>query len=170
MMRPTQLLNYAQELLKVPVREQSVRDADIIDQLLSESDHLPQGGWTTDTLAMLLERVAHDAPVQAHVIRVMANQDGYVSREQVYELAHYPAGRSLRGFTRPINRIAQNLRDEGQIPEEAVDIVTTVYNEQSPNVGWAAGFRVHDDVLPVLVELIQNGTVTEETGTHLQDP
>jgi hypothetical protein len=80
MMRPTQLLNYAQELLKVPVREQSVRDADRIDQLLSEPDDLPQGGWTTKTVAMLLERVERDAPVQAEVIRLMANQDGYVNR------------------------------------------------------------------------------------------
>jgi hypothetical protein len=151
MLRPTQLLNYAREALEVTVREESVQDADRVDKLLSEPQPaLPGGGWDARTLEDLLERLADEAPIPAAVIRLAASQDGFVTRQQVYEVGDYPDDRSLRGFSRPINRIAQALREEGVVPEDAVDPLVTVYNQDSPNFGWAAGFRIRTEVLPVV--------------------
>ncbi|MFL5963286.1 MAG: PIN-like domain-containing protein [Gaiellaceae bacterium] len=150
MLRPTQLLNYAREALEVTVREESVQVADRVDRLLSEAQQPPPGGgWDARTIAELLERLAEEAPVQEAVIRLAASQDGYVTRQQVYEVGAYPDDRSLRGFSRPINRIAQAFREEGVVPEDAVDPLTTVYNQDSPSINLAAGFRIRPEVLPV---------------------
>ena len=132
------------------VRDESVEDADRVDRLLLESQiNLPDGGWTREAVADFLERLEREGPVQAGAIRVAAVEGGFVSRERVYELGGYPEERSLRGFTRPINRITQQLRSEGVLPENAIDIFWAEYNEDSPNVGWAAGFGIPDDVLPL---------------------
>jgi hypothetical protein len=153
MLRPTQLLEYAGTALAVTVRDESVQDADRVDRLLSESEEAPpQGGWDTGSLTRLLRQLELEAPVQAATIGVAVRQNGFVSRDQVYAIGKYPEGRSLRGFTRPINRITQPYRDQRFVPEDAVDILWTVYNKESPDDGWAAGFRVHKDVLPLLKE------------------
>jgi hypothetical protein len=159
MLRPTQLLDYARTALEVTVREESVQDVDRVDKFLSESQEvLPGGGWDVESLSDLLEKLDVEAPVQARVVRTAAGNDGFISRDLVYKIGRYSEDRSLRGFTRPISRIAQMFRDGGTIPEGAVDILWAVYNEDSPNAGWAAGFRVHEDVLPLFSELTRAST------------
>jgi hypothetical protein len=151
MLRPTGLLSLARELLEVTVRDESVADADRVDRLLSEPEpELPTGGWDLKSIDALLDRLAVESPVRESVIRRAAMQDGFVSREQVYEMGNYPADRTLRAFTRPVNRIAQLFRDAGDIPQSAVDVLWAVYNEDSPNINMAAGFRIHAAVLPLL--------------------
>jgi hypothetical protein len=92
-----------------------------------------------------------EAPVQAATISAAARQNGFVSRDQVYAIGKYPEGRSLKGFTRPINRITELYRDQGFVPAKAVDIIWAVNNEDSPEAGQAAGFRIHEDVLPLVI-------------------
>jgi hypothetical protein len=99
-----------------------------------------------------------EAPVQAATINVAAGQDGFVSRDQVYAIGKYPEGRSLKGFTRPINRITDLYRNQGFVPASAVDIVWAVYNEDSPEAGQAAGFRIHKDVLPLITAELQGSS------------
>ncbi|MFC7480311.1 PIN-like domain-containing protein [Luedemannella flava] len=155
MIRPAQLLEYAGAALAVTVRNESVQDAERIDQFLSETEEdLANGGWNEESLRVLLTWLSVEASVQESVIRLAAEQDGYVSREQIYTLGSYPEDRSLRGFTRPVSRITQALRDNGVVPEGAVDLLRAVYNENSPNVGWAAGFRIHQQALPELIRLV----------------
>jgi hypothetical protein len=150
MLRPTRLLDYARSILNVPIRPESVEDADRVDKLVAEFERkLPDGGWAPASLEALLDRLEDEAPVQADAIRAAAYQDGFISRAEVYELGDYPEDRSLRGFTRPINRIVQQFRDAGTIADGAVDVLLTVYNRDSPSVGWAVGFRIHADVLPL---------------------
>jgi hypothetical protein len=154
-LRPASLLLYASKLLEVTVREGSVQDAERVERFLSEGDEtLPNGGWTREVLRSFLARLATEAPVQDAAVRLAASQDGFVSREQVYELGNYPEVRSLRGFTRPTNRIAQQFRDEGVLPDAAVDVLLAVYNDDSPSFGWAAGFRIHEDVLGLFESVV----------------
>jgi len=56
----------------------------------------------------------------------------------------------LRGFTRPINRITQEFRDQGIVPESAIDVLQTEYDPASENPSLATGFRIP----PVLVPLV----------------
>lgn len=157
MARPGQLLSYAGVVLSVAVREDSVQDADRVDTFLSEPEpHLEYGGWSQEALTYLLNRLTNEAPQQAVVLVAAASQDGYVARSQVYEIAGYPEERSLRGFTRPFNRIVQIMRDQGTLPDEAVDLFWAVYNEDSPAFGVAAGFQIHDDVLPLFLSRIRD--------------
>ncbi|QGN48626.1 hypothetical protein GKC29_18525 [Micromonospora sp. WMMC415] len=157
MVRPPQLLNYARGALAVTVRDRSVEDADKVDAFLSEAEpELANGGWDPDAVTYLLDRLAREAPRQAIVLLKAAQQGGYVSRSQVYELTHFPQERSLRGFTRPFNRIVQLMREEGVLPEEAVDVFWAVYNDESPSFGVAAGFQIHDDVLPLFLSRMRD--------------
>lgn len=158
MLRPTQLLEYARGALAVTVREESVQDVDRVDTFLSEPEVTPpHGGWNADTLDKWLRQLKLEAPVQAMVVDVAARQNGYVSRDQVYAIGKYREERSLRGFTRPINRITESYRYQGFVPENAVDIVWAVYNEDSPEAGQAAGFRLHAAVLPLLAQGVTDG-------------
>jgi hypothetical protein len=153
MLRPTQLADYARTALEITVREESVQDIDRVDKFLSEpQETLPQGGWNAESLHRWLKQLELEAPVQAAAIGVAARQNGFVSRDQVYAIGKYPEGRSLKGFTRQINRITDLYRDQGFVPENAVDIVWAVYNEDSPEAGQAAGFRLHNDVLPLFLQ------------------
>ncbi|WFE92733.1 PIN-like domain-containing protein [Micromonospora sp. WMMD987] len=156
MVRPAQLLAYASEILSVSIQEDSVQDADRVDTFLAEPEpYMEHGGWNQEALNYLLSRLVDEAPSQALVLVQAANQGGYVTRSQVFEVANYPEERSLRGFTRPFNRIAQLMREEGRLPEQAVDLFRAVYNEDSPAVGVAAGFQIHDDVLPLFLRRIR---------------
>jgi len=67
----------------------------------------------------------------------------------VYELGEYDETRTLRGFTRPANRLAQEFRDRGIVPDTAVDILEAVYG---PSISWvqASGFRIPQDLIPLI--------------------
>ncbi|MFI9528512.1 PIN-like domain-containing protein [Micromonospora rosaria] len=162
MVRPAQLLKYARAVLSVTVREDSLQDADRVDAFLSEPEpDLLHGGWSQETLTYLLDRLSNEAPSQALVLVYAANQGGYVTRSQVYEIAGYPEERSLRGFTRPFNRIVQAMRDEGILPEQAVDLFWAVYNDDSPAFGVAAGFQIHENALPLFLSRIRERESSE---------
>lgn len=156
MLRPPQLLSLAGSALKLSVSKESVEDADRIDRLVEEaSAELVSGGWTVPLLRTLLETLDEEAPVQGQAIRHASLHNGFVTRDQVYALGGYPEGRSLRGFTRPVNRITQQFREFKMLAEEALDLFVTVYNNDSPGIGWAAGFRVPAQILPILETAIE---------------
>ncbi|MEU7531357.1 PIN domain-containing protein [Saccharothrix sp. NPDC042600] len=158
MVRPSQLLEYAKNFLEVEVSADSVRDVENIDSAVSRSEEVPPGGgWTVKALTIFMISLSGEAKVQAEVIKAAAAQSGFVSRDQVYEIAEYSPQRSLRGFTRPVNRIAQFVKGVGLADEKAVDILLAVYNDDSPEVGWAAGFRLHPEVLPMIQQVIADG-------------
>ncbi len=151
MIRPTRLLELAPQILEVSVSDETVEDADRVDRYLATAgESLDGGGWSRESIEKLLTQLESQAHVQAAVIREAIRDGGFVSRERVYELGRYPEDRSLRGFTRPVNRITELLKKIGYLPVGAVDLVWSVYNEDSPNFGWAAGFRIHPDVMDML--------------------
>lgn len=138
MVRPESLLRLASRYLEVEVREESVQDAERVASLFSaEEEH----GWTVEALLKALARLDVEAPVQAAAVRAAIQQGGFVPREDVYRIGEYPADRTLRGFTRRSNRVTQELRDSGVLPESASDLLETVYDAKISPVE-ASGFRV----------------------------
>jgi len=158
MLRPTILLSLAREVLAVTVHDESVENADRVDLLLADDEALlPAGGWSADAIGLLLAQLAEEAPIQEAVITEAVLQGGFVERAKVYELGGYAPDRSLRGFTRPIGRIAQEFRDEGFIHESAVDVLDAVYSASADNPSLATGFRVDSRVLPLIVTAVAGG-------------
>jgi hypothetical protein len=62
----------------------------------------------------------------------------------------------LRGFTRPANRIAQELRDRGLITEGAADVLKAVYDPQFSYV-QASGFQIPSELVPLISNLDASG-------------
>ena len=75
--------------------------------------------WTLEGVTELLRRLDQERPLQATVIRAAAaKRNGRISRRQVYRLGGFDKNRSLRGFTRPSNRITRQLQSEGIVSLE----------------------------------------------------
>jgi hypothetical protein len=104
-----------------------------------------------------MTRLEAEGKVQAAAIRRAAANGGFVSRDDIYDLGGYEEGRTLRGFTRPANRVTQELRTAALIPESAPDPLEAEYD---PGFSWvlAKGFRVPAQ----LVDLLQAGTPEPE--------
>lgn len=149
MLRPESLLFHARSVLQVEVSAESLQEVERVDRSVSVGG---SGGWTAAALAALLDRLAVEAPVQEAVIVVAAQQDGFVSREEVYQLGGYDETRTLRGFTRPVRRIAQTFRDRGVIPPGAIDVLEAEYDATVSYV-QAAGFRVPMELVRLLLEI-----------------
>lgn len=113
------------------VAEQNLR-------LLAESD-VPQQGWGRADLPNALAQL----PIEARkvVLRAIEN-GGHVSRDEVYELLDRTEEQSLRGFTRPVNRIMSNLQQTGEIDGTAEPLLSPVYDQTSNAYQQAQGFVV----------------------------
>lgn len=149
MLRPDKLLELA-DAVAVSVRPGSVEDVERTTRVEGAGAEPRASGWTTEAVETLLRRLNYEAPVQEATIRFAAQNGGFVSREDVYRIAEYEPSRQLKGFTRPVNRIAQELRDSGDVPEEALDVLVPVYDEGKHGFGWVDGFRVPAEVISTL--------------------
>ncbi|MCW2898054.1 MAG: hypothetical protein JWO67_319, partial [Streptosporangiaceae bacterium] len=58
------------------------------------------------------------------VIRQAGEGDGFVERNVIDALGGYDGSRNLRGFTRPVSRIARELREQGKVAETAEDVLS----------------------------------------------
>ena len=133
------------------MRDESVQDVERVSEV-------ENGGWTAEVLGEFLSRLSQEGwTAQEHAIRMAALRGGFVEREIVYSLGGYAEGRSLRGFTRPINRIAREFRAQGIIPESAIDILVTEYDPK-PDLpaGQTSGFRVPEVLVPLIRELAKD--------------
>jgi PIN like domain len=146
MIRPESLLPYARQILDVDVREESVQDIERVAE--GES-----GGWTSEAMNdFLSELYIVGWRTQEAVIRTAALRGGFIERETVYELGGYSEGRQLKGFTRPINRITREFRQNGKISESAIDVLQTEYEASGDMpAGWASGFRVPEVLIPLVL-------------------
>jgi PIN like domain len=147
MLRPEVLLPYARQILGVEVRDESVEDVERV----AEGEN---GGWTTEAISDFLAQLSTEGwSAQEAVIRTAALRGGFVEREVVYQLGGYSEERSLRGFTRPINRITREFRETGRIPESAIDVLQTEYDSSADMpAGWAVGFRVPNVLIPLVLD------------------
>jgi hypothetical protein len=154
LLRPQSLLLYAAQVLDIEVPDSSVQDVERVDTSLAAGVPTDMGvaaGWSAESIRTLLSLLAVEGPVQEAVIRLAAEQDGFVSRDQVYELGDYDADRKLKGFTRPVSRVVRVLQDRGIVPDDAiVDVLSPVYDPEIKSYQRAAGFRVPQELLPLI--------------------
>jgi hypothetical protein len=133
------------------VREQ-VASAPIVE----ETGH----GWTKKALDTLLSRLAvGNGAVQAKAIAIAIANGGEVTREQIFELGEYSPGRKLKGFTRPVNRIARQMRNAGEVSAEAINPFLPVYDPTIKGYQQAKRFRV-----PHAIVKLWNESVDEHDG------
>jgi PIN like domain len=152
MLRPQSLLLHASKVLDIEVPDSSVQDVKRVDSSLAE-EQLPAdegavgGGWTAESMGTLLSLLAIEGPVQEAVIRLAAERDGFVSRDEVYELGDYDADRTLKGFTKPVNRVVRVLQARGSVPHDTIDVLSPVYDPEIKSFQRAAGFRVPPELI-----------------------
>jgi hypothetical protein len=119
---------------------------------LSELAELPIENapkWNAEGLTALLQRLDDERPVQAMVIRAAAARpNGQVPRALVYELGRYEEGRTLRGFTRPVDRITRQLQQEGLVPLGVTPALEAIYEHGVQ----ATSFAVPPDVQRILAK------------------
>ncbi|MFC7595771.1 hypothetical protein ACFQU3_10670 [Terrabacter sp. GCM10028922] len=108
-------------------------------------------GWTLDAYTELMTRLLSKYGVQGMVINeACKNGSGYVDRNTVYKLGKYTDDRSLKGFTRPVNRIQKELVLAGKLPEGAADLLEPDYDPKVKSYQRAPGFRVPLEVVKLL--------------------
>lgn len=158
MVRPAQLLELARAGLSVSVRDTTLDVATRVEEQLSVSAS-GHGGWSMRTIAVVLDHLQREAPDLSAVIAAAArDEEGFVSRSAVYEIAGFSEERSLRGFTRPVNRLARNLKRLGELTEDAVEIVRAVY----AGGVQASGFLIHPSVLSLVSDYYDEPEPDEE--------
>jgi hypothetical protein len=118
-----------------------------VDQLAG-SWAAEEAHWTQLALRELLDRLDGEHRVQAEVIRAAAHQaNGRLARALVYEVGEYEDGRTLRGFTRPVNRITRQLQRSGLIAASVAAALEPVYGQD----GQVAYFVVPPEVRELLI-------------------
>lgn len=109
-------------------------------------------GWTLDTYHEAIAALLGSHVVQAKVITEAIRNGGAIDRAQVYELGGYKSDRSLKGFTRPVNRLMVQLIESGKLPEDAEDLLAPVYDPAVKGFQRAKGFRVPLEVVKLLLD------------------
>lgn len=141
-------------------------DPDEIEQLHSgitkllaeiEADEQPSEavlGWTSTSATKLLVRLFQgNRPVQAKVIHVAASNGGECDRDTVYDLGDYDESRSLKGFTRPVNRIMKEMQANGDLPIDAADPMKPIYDHENPSFQRAQGFAMPSELAALFATL-----------------
>ncbi|MFI2758860.1 PIN-like domain-containing protein [Streptomyces echinatus] len=147
MLTPKRFLEVAAPVLKFSLQEGSVEDIARVERIEAEDRY---GGWTAAAVQELFDRLTYEGyEDRVHVIKHAAEWDGFADADSVYIICEYDEDRTLRGFTRPVKRITDRLRQLGKIAETAVPMLETKY---PPGEMRASGFCVH----PLLVRLIND--------------
>jgi hypothetical protein len=84
--------------------------------------------WSRDAVARLMARLRDEKRPQADVIATAARQGGFIDRGDLYRIAGFPEKRTLRGFTRPVRRIRNQLESEGLVPVDAPPALLAIYD------------------------------------------
>jgi hypothetical protein len=117
--------------------------------------HAPVGsGWRDRATEQLMSQLDDGSYVQGPLIREAARRGGSISRADVYQVAGFPRNRTLRGLTRPTNRITATLITSGFVPEDA---------EYPFQARYEGGVRASHFVVPLdLVAALRR--LEEDTG------
>ncbi|MFB7255726.1 PIN domain-containing protein [Streptomyces nojiriensis] len=152
MLKPEQLLLLAREHLQVEVSEISVQNVEMVDARSELEEEEVVGSWNYILLADLIRSLRVQAPVQEAVVFRAVDNGGFVSRDEVYELGGYEPGRMLKGFTRPIARISQDVALNVGFSRFDQDVLHPVYDEMKAGFGRVDGFQVSPVLLSPLVK------------------
>jgi len=107
-------------------------------------------GWSDQSVEKALDLLAkggHTAQLKA-IRFALEHGLGHVTRSKVYELAGWdPQLRSLKGFTRPINRVTEDMKADGQLPAHALALLAPSYDPAVSGYQRAPGFDVPEDLI-----------------------
>lgn len=112
------------------------------------------GGWSHAAARELLSALRDSYRPQFEAVKYAAEHDGRVPREVLYALGGYGADRTLRGFGRPVNRLARDIHDPNRVLEEFPLVFDSYYN---PKVSWVqvAGFYLADSLAVAVRGLLE---------------
>lgn len=155
MLRPPDFLKAATDLLNVAVSDRTIEDASRIGL---EDQGKGDDAWSERTVELLLHKLeVYGAWVQAGVIKEAASHpDGFVTRAHVFDLAGFAEGRQLKGFTRPVRGVVDDLIAEGEISEDIDFPLVAVY----AGPGKAEGFQVAQSIVEALTREDGPGRMT----------
>lgn len=80
---------------------------------------VPGSGWSDRAVELFMHELDAGSYVHGRLIREAARRGGTISRADVYQVAGFPRNRTLRGLTRPPNRLTAALIRSGFVPEDA---------------------------------------------------
>jgi len=111
-------------------------------------DIVEPSGWNKESYTHVIVKLLARHPVQVAVIfEAIKTGTGYVPRHRVYELGGYAADRSLKGFTRPVNRFIADAVEAGILPEDADELLAPDYDPAISGYQRARGFVVPMEVV-----------------------
>lgn len=122
------------------------------------------GEWSQAAARDLLITLRDSYRPQFEAVKYAATHAGRVPREVLYEVGDYEAGRTLRGFGRPVNRIARTIYDPQRVMEDFPPVFDSYYD---PDVSWvqAAGFFLTEE----LASALRDALATEEFGSGTRE-
>ncbi|WP_448808466.1 PIN-like domain-containing protein [Agromyces bauzanensis] len=121
LLEPADLVRHS-NVLGVGTSPESLQD---IERVRDETpDAQP---WTLESVRAVLRELDAQGQIQASVIREAIELGGRISRARVYELDGRDEGQMLRGFTRPVKRVAAELETKGVIPTGLAPLLDAVY-------------------------------------------
>lgn len=120
---------------------------------ISIPSHVESTGWTYEAYEQVMAGLLSKSYVQAAAImEAIKGGTGYVTRDDVYALGKYPETRTLKGFTRPVNRVTADLVDSGLLPEDAEDLLRPDYDPAVKSFQRAKGFFVPMEVVKLAMD------------------
>ncbi len=155
---PNTLIARARDSLSVDVSDETLESVSSV----GSSGRRPT--WSASAVQSFLDRLRDEGPVQFAAVVEAARNDGFVARERVYELGDFDPDRTLRGFTRPATRIAQEMVSGGDLERDVTEPLTTLYESPDSYV-LASGFRVPDE----FVEFLHSSSIGRAAGEVAPD-
>jgi hypothetical protein len=109
-------------------------------------------GWKLDHVQILRDRLAaRGNDVQLRAFNLAINNDGHVSRDEIFGIGGYEQTRQLKNWTKPLRTIFSELVDDHDLPESAELPMEADYTEGS-SFRQAYGFSV----APEIVKLVRD--------------
>lgn len=111
-------------------------------------------GWTTQAYKTFLDWLRLEGgAVQADVLEVAVENGGVIDRADVFEVAEWdPKKRSLKGFTRPINRVVAKMKEAGLLDPSSPSPISPQYLATKKGYQRAHSFSVPADLLPIFAD------------------
>lgn len=159
MLEPSSLMSRARRVLKLEdeVDERSVQALERLETEVTRDGDL----WDATSLEALLDALFATSYVQAEAILSAADNDGFVTREAVYDIGGYDASRMLRGFTRPVKTATRKLQEAGVATGDPEELLVAEYEGGV----LATGFSIPPYTVPILhrlAALYRDGDLRED--------
>jgi hypothetical protein len=106
----------------------------------------PSGWDAVDVRAVIL-----GLPVkQRNVIQTAIKNGGLIDRDETYAVIKRSPAKRLTGFTKPIEKVMDDLKKNGELGQEAKPLLIPVYRGS----GRAKAFRVPDEIVKRLKQTV----------------